>query len=216
MSDNRLILGSASPRRRMLLAYLGIPFEVVIADVDEDVIIEPDPAENVRLRARLKGLALREMCAAPSVVLTADTSVSIDGELLNKPGSEAEARGMLERLRGRTHQVYTAVVLTDIGIGVVDELVIETDVLMRSYTDDEIDMYISTGDPFDKAGSYAIQHPTFRPVAELRGCYSSVVGLPVCQVAKSLRRNGFLVLPKTYQSLWQSTAGICSCALEVS
>ena len=215
MSDKRLILGSASPRRRLLLAYLGIPFEVVVADVNEDVIDAPDPAENVRLRARLKGGALQAVCVAPGYILTADTSVSIDGELLNKPDSVAEARRMLARLRGRTHQVYTAVVLTDIGIGVTDELVVKTDVLMRSYTDNEVDAYIRTGDPFDKAGSYAIQHPTFSPVAELGGCYSSVVGLPVCQVADSLKRNGFLISAKTYQSLWRSDAEICSCELEI-
>ena len=195
----------------MLLKRLGIPFEVLIADVDEDVVVEPDPAENVRLRARLKGEALQALGLTNCYVLTSDTSVSVDGELLNKPNSVEEAQEMLRRLCGRTHQVYTAVVLTDVASGRIDQWVEVTDVLMRPYTDVEVDTYIATGDPFDKAGAYAIQHPTFQPVAKLDGCYTSVVGLPVCQVARMLMGMGIEIADSIYTKLWEYDTMLCSC-----
>ncbi|MDJ0753121.1 MAG: Maf family protein [Ardenticatenaceae bacterium] len=179
-----LILGSTSPRRRELLSELGVEFAVHTAEVDEDVITTPDPADNVLGRARLKGEvlggALRDTKDRDSWILTADTTVAVDRQILNKPADFGEAWEMLSLLRGRWHQVYTALVFYRAGKTV--ERVVETAVEMRPYTADEMKSYIQSGDPFDKAGGYAIQHPQFRPVKQISGCYTSVVGLPLCHV----------------------------------
>lgn len=192
-----LILGSASPRRRALLQALGVPFQVRVVDVDEDQVTLDDPVGNVLARARLKGGALAEMLpeGEPAVVITADTVVADGRQLLNKPADPAEAWVMLARLRGRPHEVHTAVVVqkttaSETQAGTVFENVATSEVWMRPYTDEEIAAYIATGDPLDKAGAYAIQHPVFRPAARLRGCYTSVIGFPVCRVAQLLRQAG--------------------------
>lgn len=182
-----VILGSASPRRRELLARLGIEFVVRPPTVDEDVITTANPIVNVLGRARLKAAALQADVPVGGVVLTADTVVAIDEELLNKPADAVEARHMLAQLRGRRHQVHTAVVVaTTAAAEQVQETVVTTAVTMRPYTSSEIEAYIASGDPFDKAGGYAIQHPDFRPVAQIEGCYTSVVGLPLCRVRDML------------------------------
>lgn len=179
-----LILGSTSPRRRELLSELGVDFAVHTAEVDEDMITTPDPADNVLGRARLKGevlgRALRGAISQDSWILTADTTVAVDQQILNKPADHGQAWEMLALLRGRWHQVYTALVFYHVGKTI--ERVVETAVEMRPYTADEMRTYIQSGDPFDKAGGYAIQHSQFRPVKKISGCYTSVVGLPLCHV----------------------------------
>ena len=186
------ILASSSPRRRELFGTLGIPYTVIKPDIDESQDIGEAPLDYVQRLSRQKALQVVKHLSHPSAVLAADTVVilsadtmGIDGEgvILGKPVDAADARDMLQRLRGRVHQVCTAMTLL-----VLDEADVQnsttqmtrTDVLMRDYTDAEIDAYIATGDPFDKAGSYAIQHPVFKPVARIDGCYTNVVGLPMC------------------------------------
>lgn len=162
------------------------------ASVDEDSVTHPDPAVNVVRTARLKAEAAASLSAdeADKIVIAADTTVALDGEMLNKPGDTVDARATLRRLRGRTHQVHTGLVLLDAGRGRTVTAVTTTDVAMRDYGDDEIDAYVATGDPLDKAGSYAIQHAGFRPVARLSGCYTGVVGLPLCRLVRTLRELG--------------------------
>jgi MAF protein len=109
---------------------------------------------------------------------------------LGKPIDAAEARSMLERLRGRSHQVFTAITLIDLETGERITDLASTDVPMRDYSDAELETYIASGDPFDKAGGYAIQHSGFNPVADMRGCYANVVGLPLCHLTRSLRALG--------------------------
>ncbi|MBK8431790.1 MAG: septum formation protein Maf [Chloroflexi bacterium] len=185
-----LILGSMSPRRRALLALLGLPFVVQVADVDEDIITDPDPIRNVQQRAELKGRALAAVSPPDALIIAADTTVAIEGEMLNKPADAAEARQMLGRLRGRWHEVHTGMVLVqgERCVAVVDT----TAVRMRDYSTAEIEAYIATGDPFDKAGAYAIQHPLFAPVAELQGCYLGVMGLSICQLRPLLAEFGLV------------------------
>jgi septum formation protein len=155
--------------------------EVTSADVDEDSIEHPDPAKNVIQTATLKANAIAARYRQ-SIIIAADTTVAVDGAMLNKPSDAEEAKEMLGRLRGRTHQVYTGLVLLHPESGKQQESVCCTDVIIRDYTDDEVQAYIDSGDPFDKAGAYAIQNSTFHPVATIRGCYTNVVGLPLCRL----------------------------------
>jgi septum formation protein len=191
--QRRFWLGSQSPRRLALVGYLGLVWHTAVSDVDEDSITIPDPTANVLGRARLKGDALRQQLplGTNDILLTADTTVALAGEMLNKPTDMAEARHMLRRLRGKWHEVYTAMVLYH-GQGgeVVQEWVSTTAVLMRDYTDQEIETYLATGDHQDKAGAYAIQHPTFQPVHTLHGCYLAVMGLPICHLSQQLPQLG--------------------------
>jgi MAF protein len=185
-----LILASGSPRRQQLIQLLGLPWRVMVADVDEDSIDHPDPAVNVIQTAQLKAEAVLPLVPEKAIVLAVDTTVALDGQMLNKPTDENEARAMLQRLRGRTHQVHTGLVIINKATGQLITDVASVNVPMRHYTDEEIEAYIATGDPLDKAGAYAIQHPDFRPVSQLQDCYAAVVGLPLCHLVRSLRKIG--------------------------
>lgn len=183
-----IILASNSPRRRELLRLAGWDYRAISADVDESPL-PGEPADRYVLRlAKAKARAAAEVSSGGVVIVAADTTVADGDVILGKPEDAGEARAMLSALRGRTHQVYTAVaVYAPDEDQLVTELAV-TDVPMRDYTDDEIEAYIATGDPFDKAGSYAIQHPEFRPVTSLSGCYANVVGLPLCHLARAMQK----------------------------
>jgi nucleoside triphosphate pyrophosphatase len=173
MSDT-LILASNSPRRHALLAYLGLDFALDSADVDETPIPGEAPDAMVCRLCRTKARAVAERHPGADI-LAADTVVALDGALLGKPADAAEAIAILRSLRGRTHQVYTAVcIATD---GDLRSRLSVSHVTMRPYSDDEILAYVDTGDPLDKAGAYAIQHPRFSPVARWEGCYPSIMPL---------------------------------------
>lgn len=200
-----LVLASNSPRRRQLLALGGWDFIVVIPQVDESVLPGESPVQYVCRLAELKARAAASLIGEKSlelVILAADTAVinpieddqasrleELDGchsEILGKPFDEAEAAEMLRKLRGRVHQVITGLALLRIPDGRMTLEAVATDVPMRDYSDQEIQAYIATGDPLDKAGAYAIQHPVFRPVQNLHGCYANVMGLPLCRAARAL------------------------------
>jgi MAF protein len=196
MSPRRLLLASNSPRRRRLLALGEWDFETASSDVDESLLPGEGPAAYVVRLAREKALATTEGVpaegaptegVAATIVIGADTTVVIDGEILGKPADEIEAASMLRRLRGRTHQVYTGIAALDSASGSLRTDLCVTDVPMRRYTDEEISAYVATGDPLDKAGAYAIQHPGFQPVAGMTGCYASVMGLPLCHLTRLLK-----------------------------
>jgi MAF protein len=182
-----LILASASPRRSELLTALGFDFEVEPSNVDEEAFGGGCPAALARRIARAKAaeVAARRPDAK---ILAADTIVVLGGAVLNKPRDAAEARDMLLRLRGRRHRVITAVCLARGGRLRVQHAV--TRVWMRPYRDDEIEASIQRGEPFDKAGGYAIQEPLFAPVAAYKGCYCNVVGLPLGITLGLLREAG--------------------------
>ncbi len=183
-----LILASNSPRRHQLLALTGLPFDVSVADVDETEFPNEQPADYVLRLAETKARAVKANTA--QFVLAADTTVVDGSDILGKPKHDAEAVAMLTRLRGHTHQVYTGVALLRQSDGLLLKDLCITDVPMRDYSDEEIRAYVATGDPLDKAGAYAIQHPQFHPVAYMNGCYASVMGLPLCHMVRILREMG--------------------------
>ncbi len=186
MEQPHLILASNSPRRRQLLALTGIPFVVRVADVDESLLANENPADYVLRLAETKARAVH--AEAQQIILAADTTVVDGSDILGKPSDAAEAVSMLKRLRGHAHQVYTGIALLRKSDGLLLSDLCVTDVPMRTYSDEEIDAYVATGDPLDKAGAYAIQHPGFHPVAQMDGCFASVMGLPVCHVILQMRK----------------------------
>lgn len=182
-----IYLASNSPRRRQLVALMGLPFECLSPSIDETPISGEAPEEYVLRLAREKALAAVPLLPAAGLILAADTTVAFEEHILGKPADAAEARQMLRALRGRTHQVYTAIAL----LRPEDELlwaeVCVSDVHVRAYTQEEMEAYIASGDPFDKAGAYAIQHQEFHPVEHFDQCYANVMGLPLCHLARALR-----------------------------
>jgi MAF protein len=190
-----LILASASPRRRELLARLGVPFDVRPVSVIEDVD-SANPAMAASRLARLKAEAAR-LAEPEEPVLAADTVVVHGSTILGKPHDAGEARQMLRRLRGESHRVITAVAVIPRGGRAALLRHPETEVTLRRYTDAAIEASIARGDPFDKAGGYAIQDEILRPVRRYEGCYCNVVGLPLWTTAELLRRAGLDITIET-------------------
>lgn len=178
-----LVLASASSRRRELLAALDVPFDVR-PSTDEERSDASSPDAVVRELALSKATAVAAL-APESAVLGADTTVVLDGQSLGKPTDAAEAASMLRALRGRTHDVFTGIAVVDGETARVGHVV--TGVVMRAYSDGEIDRYIAGGSPFDKAGAYAIQDGDFAPVERHEGCECSVIGLPLWTARRLLR-----------------------------
>ncbi len=180
--DIPFILASGSPRRRELLGSLGITFTIAKPDIDEAQHAGENPLDYVRRLSREKAEAVAARTTPPALILAADTTVILDDEILGKPADSAESRGMLLRLRNRDHTVCTALTLARLISGEAPEFQTAhacTTVWMRDYSDAEIEAYIATGDPFDKAGGYAIQHVEFAPVSRIEGSHSNVIGLPL-------------------------------------
>jgi MAF protein len=195
-----LILASNSPRRQQLLALGGFRFSVLVADVDESQLPGETPGDYVLRLAEMKARKVAEKAGAEKVIVAADTAVVDAGEILGKPIDQQDAVRMLERLRGHTHQVYTGLALLRVSDGrLITDLTV-TDVPMRAYSDEEIKAYVRTGDPLDKAGAYGIQHPGFQPVENLRGCFASVMGLPLCRLTRFLGEFG--IHPESSASIY--------------
>lgn len=196
MNAPKIILASSSPRRQQFFHDLGIPFEIEPSDIDESPAPNESPAELVTRLALAKAATVAERLAPTTaqtdavppvevLVVGADTVVAVDSKLLGKPASADDARFMLRRLRARPHQVHTALAIVLVAGGELKSNYTRTNtttVTMRSYGDEEIAAYLATGDPMDKAGAYAIQHPQFRPVQTLSGCPAGVMGLPVADL----------------------------------
>ena len=181
----RLVLASGSPRRRELLALLGLPFDVIPVDLDESVRPGEAPVDLVRRLAIDKAGAI----AVPDVVVVAaDTTVEVAGEILGKPVDATDARRMLRALSARTHLVHTAVAVRRDARTELE--VVTTRVTMAPLTEASIDWYVATGEPIDKAGAYAIQGAGGAFVAAIEGSASNVVGLPLATVVELLRRQG--------------------------
>jgi MAF protein len=182
-----IVLASNSPRRRQLLALGNWKFTVAVSDVDETQQADETPHDYVLRLAQAKALAVVEKMQDEDVVIIGSDTAVVDADsILGKPKDSADAARMLRQLRGHTHQVYTGVAFHRIRDGKMLTELCVTDVPMRAYSDDEIAAYVQTGDPLDKAGAYAIQHPDFQPVESMRGCYASVMGLPLCHVMRTL------------------------------
>jgi len=188
----RLILASASPRRRELLALSGWPFEVCPVAADETPLPHESPRALVQRLSALKARVAAEAIGSGAIIIGADTTVAVDKIILNKPAEAAEAFAMLRQLRGRAHSVFTGLTLLNTTSGESVTQVAESSVLMRAYSDEEMQAYVASGDPLDKAGAYAIQHPGFQPVevVAFRDCFANVMGLPLCHVLRVMRRWG--------------------------
>lgn len=186
-ADPVICLASMSPRRRALLAQIGVPHTVVAAHVDESLLPGEAPADYVARLARLKATTVRQR-GETLPVLAADTSVVLEGSVYGKPEGRAMALAMLESLAGRTHQVLTAVALAT-GQGIALRVNCSS-VRLRSIERAEMEAYWDTGEPCDKAGSYAIQGYGAVFVAALSGSYSGVMGLPLFETAELLRDAG--------------------------
>ena len=187
----KLILASSSPRRRELLGLMGIDFEIDSADVDETCALPAREAVAELSRRKARAVAARH---PGKVILAADTLVAVDHRPLGKPADEEEAFQMLCRLRNRKHQVFTGVTV----VGREGEMVTEvdaSDVHFMDISDEEIRRYVATGEPMDKAGSYALQGAAGMWIDRVEGSYSGIIGLPMHLVRQLLARCGVEVLP---------------------
>lgn len=195
MTSPHLVLASGSPRRLELLSALGVDFSVLTSGVDEEFALGLEPEELVVQLAERKARAVAATLTA-GLVIGADTTVVIDGEILNKPLDAADARRMLRQLCGRTHAVWTGIAVIDAAAGADNRSAVRSLVHMRDYGDDEIEAYVATGEPLDKAGAYAIQGGAGVFVRAIEGCYANVVGLPMCELAALLAQFG-VAIPKS-------------------
>ncbi len=184
MTDSTLVLASASPRRRELLAQVGVKCAVQPADIDETPLPGEPPEAYVLRLARAKAIAVADARGDAATVLGADTTVVVDGEPLGKPRDPDEAGAMLRRLSGRTHEVISAVVA--VRGGRIASRMVTTRVTMRVLEDREIVAYCATGEPYDKAGGYAVQGLAAAFISHLDGSYTGVVGLPLFETLELL------------------------------
>jgi septum formation protein len=190
----KLILASASPRRAEMLSDAGISFEPLPVAVDET----PCPGENAETMCRRLAQAKARAAIADlgaisesAIVVAADTTVEIDGEILGKPASPEAARQMLRRLSGKTHRVLTALTLVRLPDGATRSDLESTEVRFAALSAQEIDDYVATGEPMDKAGAYAIQGRAGLFVERVNGCYFNVVGLPLARLGRILKELGW-------------------------
>ena len=188
---SRLILASKSPRRSELLKQAGLTFSVIPSDVVESTVALSNPDSYVITLAESKALDISQKHPA-AWVIGADTIVLIDHKILGKPGSRKEAFDMLQRLSGKTHQVLTGYCICCKKKDRLFSESIKTDVRFKKLNDAEINWYIQTGEPFDKAGGYAIQGVGTFLVKSINGSYTNVVGLPVCEVIEFLTKEGVI------------------------
>lgn len=204
MAMPTLILASASPRRRQLLALTGWEFDVRPVAADETPLAAEPPEAFVRRMSETKAQMAAVQLAETALIIASDTTVVLEGHILNKPADADEATAMLTRLRARPHEVLTAITVLNTATGERHTQVAVSRVPMRNYSDAELAAYVATGDPLDKAGGYAIQHPHFQPVerAQFADCFANVMGLPLCHLLRHLRTLGidsFTNLPAACQ-----------------
>ena len=193
----RLILASKSPRRYELLKQMGLHFDVVQSSVEEEKVVRDEsPQEHV---IRLSEEKAREVGRThpDSWVLGADTVVYINGAILGKPKTREEALGMLRRLSGQEHSVLTGFSVLNVSKGKGERGAVETAVKVKPLSPVEMEWYVQTGEPFDKAGAYAIQGIGSFMIKSIRGSYTNVIGLPVCEVVEMLYRLGAITISES-------------------
>lgn len=190
----KLILASASPRRAEILRNAGFEFTVMSADADESPLSGETPDAYVRRLAEIKARTIRDIVAnseGAGFVIGADTAVVVGDELLAKPLDAADARRMLKLLSGRTHEVLTGIAVAPLAGGAIATHVETTQVTFLPLSESEIEQYIATGEPFDKAGGYGIQGLAGKFISRIDGCYFNVMGLPVSRLWQMLRDMGW-------------------------
>ena len=192
--NNELVLASTSPRRHDLVSRLGVGFKVIPPVASEDM----EPGEEPRALVERLALAKAQSVAGSQqagLVVGADSVVVLDGDVLGKPAHAAQAREMLRRLRGRRHEVVTGVTVVDSADGRAQTASQVSGVTMRQYSDDEIEAYVASGEPKDKAAAYGVQDRVFHPASSVEGCYTNVMGLPLCLTVDMLRNAGYALDP---------------------
>jgi septum formation protein len=187
----KLILASASPRRAEILRGAGIAFSVLSSAVDETPLPGETATDMVRRLAAAKAELVAARAVGPAIVIAADTVVALDGAVMGKPRTSDDARHMLEKLSGRTHSVITGVALVRLPDVERREFTEITQVHFTALSDEEIVRYLSSGEPFDKAGAYAIQGVAGRFIPRIDGCYFNVVGLPLSRLCRELTALGW-------------------------
>jgi septum formation protein len=187
----KLILASASPRRAEILRAAGIAFTVLSSAVDETPLPGETATDMVRRLAAAKAELVAARAVGPAIVIAADTVVALDGAVMGKPRTSDDARHMLEKLSGRTHSVITGVALVRLPDVERREFTEITQVHFTALSDEEIVRYLSSGEPFDKAGAYAIQGVAGRFIPRIDGCYFNVVGLPLSRLCRELTALGW-------------------------
>jgi septum formation protein len=187
----KLILASASPRRAEILRNAGIPFTVLSSAVDETPFPEETPFDHVQRLADAKAELVAARAVGPAIIIAADTVVTLEGRIIGKPSSTDDARQVLERLSGRTHSVITGVTLIRLPDAERRNFVETTQVQFATLSDDEIIRYLATEEPYDKAGSYAIQGRAGRYIPRIEGDYFNIVGLPLARVTQALADLGW-------------------------
>ena len=189
----KIVLASASPRRRELMAMLGVQDLVVLpAKGEENCPEESGPGETVIALSAAKAAEVSALCAEEDLVIGADTIVWAEGRKLGKPHTEDEAREMLRLLSGKTHEVYTGVTVMK-GENVISEYEV-SEVTFRSLSEREIEAYVNSGDPMDKAGAYGIQGKAALFVRKIQGDYYNIMGLPLCRLGEMLKKQGVNLL----------------------
>ena len=187
----KLILASASPRRAEILRAAGFSFAVMSSAVDETPYPSESPQDHVQRLAAAKAELVAARAVGPAIVIAADTVVTLEGKILGKPRSTEDARKMLEQLSGRTHSVLTGVMLIRLPDAESRSFLESTLVHFARLSEDDIMQYLSTDEPYDKAGSYAIQGRAGRYIPRIEGCYFNVVGLPLSRVLTELQTLGW-------------------------
>ncbi len=181
------ILASASPRRKELLRSVGLKLKIIPAHVDETHINGESPQTHVRRLSCDKATVIADQ-HPKALVLGADTIVVIDGLILGKPKSKSQARAMLERLSNRQHIVFTGFTIVSAGSGISKTKVVRSAVRFKKISPEEMDWYVNCDEPYDKAGGYAVQGKGAYFIKAIRGSYTNVIGLPLCEVLEELKR----------------------------
>ena len=187
----KLVLASASPRRAEILRNAGIQFSVLSSAVDETPVPGESPQELVQRLALAKAELVAARAIGPVIVIAADTIVALESAILGKPRTSEDARQMLAKLSGRTHSVMTGVALIRLPDVERREFIETTQVHFAAISDEDISKYLSSGEPFDKAGAYAIQGRGGKYIPRIDGCYFNVVGLPLPRLCKELGELGW-------------------------
>jgi len=185
-----MILASQSPRRQQLLSWTGWDFQVIPAFNDEEVAQGEPPLDYVKRMSCEKAVAIHPNSHKNDLILAADTIVLFEEKILGKPANPEMAKEFLAELRGKVHQVHTALCIQEPGMERIEKELCTSQVEMRGYSEEEMQAYIDSGDPMDKAGAYAVQHKGFHPVKNFKGCLANVMGLPLCHLVRAMGRMG--------------------------
>jgi septum formation protein len=191
VAATKLILASASPRRAEILRDAGIAFSVMSSAIDETPVPGELAQDMVQRLADAKAELVAARAVGPAIVIAADTAVLVDGQILGKPRTTDDARSMLTKLAGHVHSVITGVTLIRLPDAERRSFVETTNVHFAEFSPEELDRYLSTAEPFDKAGAYAIQGRAGRYIPRIEGCYFNVVGLPLARLCHGLAELGW-------------------------